>query len=71
MTVGRAVVAFGRFWWDFLVGDTPELAVGALAVIGLAAVLSGLGVAAVILMPAAVVTVLALSVGRAVRRLRT
>jgi hypothetical protein len=70
MTVGRAVVAFGRFWWDFLVGDTPELAVGALAVIGLAAVLSGLGVAAVILMPAAVVTVLTLSVGRAVRRLR-
>src|SRR5205085_8121387 len=24
VTVGRAVVAFGRFWWDFLVGDTPE-----------------------------------------------
>jgi hypothetical protein len=61
-------VAFGRFWWEFLVGDTPELAVGALAVIGLAAVLSGLGVAAVILVPTAVVAVLALSVLRAARR---
>jgi hypothetical protein len=68
VTVGRAVVAFGRFWWEFLVGDTPELAVGALAVIGLAAVLSGLGVAAVILVPTAVVAVLALSVLRAARR---
>jgi hypothetical protein len=61
-------VAFGRFWWEFLVGDTPELAVGALAVIGLAAVLSGVGVAAVILVPTAVVAVLALSVLRAARR---
>jgi hypothetical protein len=68
VTVGRAVVAFGRFWWEFLVGDTPELAVGALAVIGLAAVLSGVGVAAVILVPTAVVAVLALSVLRAARR---
>jgi hypothetical protein len=70
MTVGRAVVAFGRFWWEFLVGDTPELALGALAVIGLAAILSGLGVTAVVVVPAAVVAVLALSVGRAVRRER-
>ena len=21
----RAVAAFGRFWWDFLIGDTPEI----------------------------------------------
>ena len=21
----RALVAFGRFWWDFLIGDTPEI----------------------------------------------
>jgi hypothetical protein len=25
-TVGRLLRAFGLFWWDFLVGDTPELA---------------------------------------------
>jgi hypothetical protein len=34
---GRATAAlraFGAFWLDFLVGDTPELLVGALIVIG-------------------------------------
>jgi len=31
--------AFGRFWWDFLIGDTPELFVGAVAVIGVLAVI--------------------------------
>ena len=47
-TVGRWVAAFGRFWWDFLVGDTPELFVAVLVVIGLALALhrnGGLGAA--------------------------
>ena len=35
----RWLAAFGRFWWDFLIGDTPELFVGAVAVIGVIAVL--------------------------------
>ena len=35
----RAVVAFGRFWWDFLIGDTPELFLGVLFVVGAALVL--------------------------------
>jgi len=34
--VRRAVVAFGRFWWNFLIGDTPELFVGTLFVVGAA-----------------------------------
>ena len=34
--LSRAVVAFGRFWWEFLIGDTPELFVATLLVIGLA-----------------------------------
>jgi hypothetical protein len=37
--LGRLTRAFGRFWWDFLVGDTPELLVGAVAGVGLAALL--------------------------------
>ncbi len=37
--VRRAAVAFGRFWWDFLIGDTPELFVGTLLVVGAAALL--------------------------------
>jgi hypothetical protein len=31
----RGLVVFGRFWWDFLVGDTPEIFVGVLATVGL------------------------------------
>jgi hypothetical protein len=35
--VWRWMVAFGEFWWDFLVGDTPELVPGVLAILGIAA----------------------------------
>jgi hypothetical protein len=33
----RWLRVFGAFWWDFLVGDTPELFVGVLVVLGAAA----------------------------------
>ena len=33
----RWLYAFGRFWQDFLIGDTPELFIGAVAVVGLVA----------------------------------
>ncbi|MHB8594986.1 MAG: hypothetical protein ACYDB3_11775, partial [Acidimicrobiales bacterium] len=32
--------AFGHFWWEFLVGDTPELLVGSVVVIGITALLA-------------------------------
>jgi hypothetical protein len=32
--LGQLMRSFGSFWWDFLVGDTPELFVGALLVLG-------------------------------------
>jgi hypothetical protein len=37
----RALRAFGHFWWDFLVGDTPELALATAAIVGLAFLLAG------------------------------
>jgi hypothetical protein len=39
--VTRAIRAFGHFWWDFLVGDTPELALATAAIVGLAFLLAG------------------------------
>ena len=33
------VVGFARFWWDFLVGDTPELFVAAVVILGVVAVI--------------------------------
>jgi hypothetical protein len=50
----RWLVAFGRFWWDFLVGDTPELLIGALIILGVVALLVkafSLNAAAVVVFP--------------------
>ena len=35
----RFVVGFGRFWWDFIIGDDWKIAAGVVAVLGAAAVL--------------------------------
>ena len=60
----RYVRGFGHFWWDFLVGDTPEIFAGSFVVIGVAALVSKLEVAGVFLflVPTAVVVLLALSI---------
>ena len=66
----RWLTAFGRFWWEFLIGDTPELFVGAVAVVGVLALLSlypGLRTAAALRAPVLVAGVLTASIWRAVR----
>jgi hypothetical protein len=35
--VVRGLRAFGLFWWDFLVGDTPEVTVATLVILGIVA----------------------------------
>ncbi len=67
---GRQLRAFGRFWWDFLVGETPELLVGAVLVVGAVALVHHGGVArsvTEVALPALVITLLALSLIRAKR----
>ena len=49
--LARAVKAFGRFWWDFIVGDTPELALATGIIVALAFLISGERVVGVILLP--------------------
>lgn len=69
----RLLYGFGRFWWDFLVGDTPELFIAALVIIGVVALLSIAGhfnTAAVILLPLLAVVALTISVRRAQRSAR-
>jgi len=64
----RWLVAFGRFWWDFLVGDTPELLIGVLIALGVVALLvkgAGLNAVAVVGFPLMVAVMLGLSVYRA------
>lgn len=60
-----AARAFGHFWWDFIVGDTPELALGVAVVL-----LAGWGLVAlkvpvtVVAIPAALLALLVASVWR-------
>jgi hypothetical protein len=71
--VVRLVKGFAMFWWDFLVGDTPELFVAALVTIGVISLVSVTGhanTAAVVLLPVLAVTTLTASVLRARRSAR-
>ena len=60
--------SFGRFWWDFVVGDDWRLAAGVGAAVGLTALLTHEGVNAWWLLPAAVALLLAESLRRGSRR---
>jgi hypothetical protein len=56
------IVAFGRFWWDFIVGDDWVAAAGVIAGLALTAALAAWWV-----LPIAVAIVLTMSVVRAAR----
>ena len=55
---------FGRFWWDFVVGDDWRIAVGVVVALAGAAALASADVPAWWLLPAAVTAVLYLSLRR-------
>ncbi len=67
-TVGRAVRSFGRFWWEFLVGDTPELALATAAIVGLAFLLAGQRIVGAIVLPLVAAGFLFVSTYRGRRR---
>ena len=58
--------AFGRFWWDFVVGDDWLVAFLVALAIGATAALAAAGVAAWWLLPLAVLLVLYVSLRRAI-----
>ncbi len=60
----RGLIAFGRFWWDFLIGDTPELFLATLVVIALAELLHRRGAVGVVVVIAAAIGFLVASVWR-------
>ncbi len=69
--VGRAITAFGRFWWDFIVGDTPEFAVATLLIIGVALLLRHSTWAPALLLPLLAAVFLLGGTLRGRRRTRT
>jgi hypothetical protein len=60
----RYLRSFGRFWWNFIVGDDWRVALGVAVALALTAFLTRDGIDAWWLLPAAVVVVLALSLRR-------
>jgi hypothetical protein len=58
---------FGRFWWDFVIGDDWLVAVLVAAAIGATAALAAANFAAWWLLPLAVPGILWLSLRRAIR----
>jgi len=66
--LARAVRAFGLFWWDFLVGDTPELALATGAIVGLAFLLAGQRWVGAIVLPSVAAAFLFVSTYRGRRR---
>jgi hypothetical protein len=66
--VTRWARAFGAFWWDFLVGDTPELFVATVVIVVLALIVGHHRVLAMILLPVLAVLFLVVSAYRGRRR---
>jgi hypothetical protein len=63
----KRLAAFGRFWWEFIVGDDWLAAVLVAAAIGATAALAHSDITAWWLMPVAVPPILWLSLRRAIR----
>jgi hypothetical protein len=63
----KRVVAFGRFWYDFIVGDDWRVAAGIGVALAVTALLADGEISAWWVMPVAVVLVTWLSLRRAVR----
>lgn len=63
----RYLVSFGRFWWDFVVGDDWIAAALVIAAIAVTAAVAASDIATWWVMPLAVVVVLAVSLRRAIR----
>jgi Ca2+/Na+ antiporter len=66
--LARWTRAFGNFWWDFLVGDTPELFVATVIIVVLALIVGHHRTLAMILLPVLAVLFLVLSAYRGRQR---
>lgn len=65
--IARRLAAFGRFWWEFVVGDDWRVSAQIVAAVAATAALAGAGVVAWWLLPPAVIVVLYASLLRATR----
>lgn len=65
--MGRAILGFLRFWYEFIIGDDWTVAAGVIAALAITSLLSHRSVATWWLMPAVVALLLFTSLRRAAR----
>ena len=56
--------SFGRFWWEFLIGDTPEIFLAVVAIVVTALLLRSHMTAALVVLPVMTILILLASVLR-------
>ncbi|MEI6710096.1 MAG: hypothetical protein WCL17_03845 [Actinomycetota bacterium] len=67
--IKKTLKAFGMFWWNFLVGDTPELFLAVVAILSVVSIFqSGHSHVLMIVLPGLVLVALGASVSRAIRK---
>jgi hypothetical protein len=62
--MSRYLKGFVKFWWDFLIGDTPEITFGVLLIVTMVSILAKFELAVTIAMPASVIGLLLVSLQR-------
>ena len=67
-TLGRWLSSFGRFWWEFLIGENPDAFIGTLLVIAVALGLRHERAAATVVIPVLTLACLLLSTYRGRQR---
>jgi hypothetical protein len=68
VNIVKALRSFGAFWYDFIIGDDPFVAIGVIVAFGATAALAHNDVTAWWLMPIVVAVLLGSTLARAVRR---
>lgn len=59
--IWKAIKGFALFWVDFVIGDSPEIAIGVLLILGLAFLLHNSAILAAVIIPAATILLLVFS----------
>ena len=66
--IRRFLSAFGRFWWEFLIGENPDAFIGTLLIVGAALLFRHERYVEDVLLPVLAVLVLVLSAYRGRQR---
>ncbi len=66
--IWRGVKGFGAFWVDFLIGDSPEIAVGVVIILALSFAVKASPLASAIVIPGLVALLLIYSLWRGKKR---